>query len=188
MRIPVIIAIASSVFFAPIFSKVAHSDGYEGGYKDAPVYRHQNYSRSSDIRGVLTPQERRILKRIHRDASARLRYGKRYTGPVTRYVEKVGYSYRKPKRYVETVHYERHGRECRPAVSVTGEERGWESRALSDAWEKWNTKVIASYGYKWANPANARSIVPECGPTRKTKFFRTKVWICDLSARPCRGI
>lgn len=180
----VIFAIAALCFGA-LLGKMAKADGYEGGHKDGkPVYRHQ--TSSADLKKYLTADEKRILKRIHRDASAR-RNG-RATVARNRSSRTVAVFQEKPRsRYVEPIRYERDTRECRAPISVEGRPRGTYGRASESAYNAWENSARARHGYAYGNRSNARGAAPDCNPVRNT-FIGTKVWVCSFVARPCRDL
>lgn len=177
----VIFAIAALCFGA-LLGKMAKADGYEGGHKDGkPVYRHQ--TSSADLKKYLTADEKRILKRIHREASAR-RNGKIVR--KARRVERI-YAAEPRRRYIEPIRYERDTRECRAPISVEGRPRGTYGRASESAYNAWENSARARHGYAYGNRSNARGAAPDCNPVRNT-FIGTKVWVCSFVARPCRDL
>lgn len=177
--------VAVSIFIGIGLAKIARADGYVG-YKDDrpvrhPVFQHRNSS--GELKRYLTADEKRILKRIHREASARMN---RRTVRTARRVERI-YIAEPRRRYIEPIRYERDTRECRAAISVEGRPRGTYGRASESAYNAWENSARARHGYAFGNRSNARGAAPDCNPVRNT-FIGTKVWVCSFVARPCRDL
>jgi hypothetical protein len=190
--------IVGSLLVGVCLAKMARADGY-AGYKDErpthPVFQHRNSS--GNLRRYLTAEEKRILKRIHRDASARRAQGTRPNhiayqrfSPEKRLrstrVERV-YIAEPRRRHIEPIRYERDTRECRAPISVEGRPRGTYGRASESAYNAWENSARARHGYAFGNRSNARGDAPDCNPVRNT-FIGTKVWVCSFVARPCRDL
>lgn len=176
-----------------IFSSSAFADGSES-YKGAGYvtdYGGQNDSsrRRSDVRDYLTASERRILKRIHADASARRE------GRVVRKYRTAAYRDEPiPVRYVErrnapsSLYVKEGDRRCQAAVKATGAERGTMARALKSARERWRASVIDDFGYGYANLANAVDVrTPEPSIIRHNNLG-WPVYVAHIRARPCRDL
>jgi hypothetical protein len=178
--------IVGSLLVGVCLAKMARADGY-AGYKDErpthPVFQHRNSS--GNLKRYLTAEEKRILKRIHRDASARMNgrtvARNRFSRTVTVFQEKTR------SRYIEPIRYERDTRECRAPISVEGRPRGTYGRASESAYNAWENSARARHGYAFGNRSNARGDAPDCNPVRNT-FIGTKVWVCSFVARPCRDL
>jgi hypothetical protein len=169
-----------SIFIGIGLARIARADGYAGGYKDGrthPVFQHRNSS--GNLKRYLTADEKRILKRIHRDASARM------NGRVARKSRKVERIYvaEPRRRYIEPIRYERDRRECKAPIDVTGHERLGRARAANSARNAWRTTTSDRWGYRFANLENARGENLDCTKVRGNSF---PVFVCSLVASPCR--
>lgn len=172
-----VLTIASGLFFG----QIAKADGVEPGYKDIrPSYRHQNSA--AHLREYLTPEEKRLLKRIHAKASAR-REGR--VARRSRLVERIYVAQPRRPRYVETVRYERDTRECKAPIEVTGHERLGRARAAQSARNAWRTTTSDRHGYRFANLELARGEDLDCTKVRGNTFA---VYVCALRARPCKDL
>jgi hypothetical protein len=174
--------IVGSLLVGVCLAKMARADGY-AGYKDErpthPVFQHRNSS--GELKRYLTPEEKRILKRIHRDASARMN-GR--TVARNRFSRTVTVFQEKPRsRYIEPIRYERDTRECKAPIDVTGHERLGRERAANSARNAWRTTTSDRHGYRFANLDLARNADLDCTKVRGNTF---SVYVCALVARPCR--
>lgn len=175
-------------------AKMARADGYSG-YKDQrpshPIFQHRNSS--GELKRYLTAEERRILKRIHRAASARRAQGTRPNhiayqrfNPEKRLrstrVERI-YIAEPRRRYIEPIRYERDTRECKAPIDVTGHERLGRERAANSARNAWRTTTSDRHGYRFANLDRARNADLDCTKVRGNTF---SIYVCALVARPCR--
>jgi hypothetical protein len=186
-------------------STMAKADGYEGGggYKDGGyAYSHTPKRARLDpphrLRAYLSPEELRTLKRIK--AKAEMRMAGYRTEKVSKNYRKRNYeadayayaSDRRRIRYAESrytrsdVEVVRGGdRECRAPIAIVGEERGWRGRALGNAKDLWRSNAIGRHGYAYGDIEAARNVIPNCKIIRTNKWGKD-IWVCSLSARPCR--
>jgi hypothetical protein len=192
-------------------ASLAKADGIES-YKDEPTsYRYSNRptaqrSRPS-IHDYVTAEQKRILKRIHADASRRMAEGRpirrsRIAEPsYDRKPRRLAYAEpREPVRYAErrrgrhysdgepTSSLRRNDRECKPVIRVTGSERGLRWRAEENARKTWGRAAIDNWGYAYGSLDSAVGDNMSCTFIRTDPITRIPVYICRVSARPCRGI
>jgi hypothetical protein len=180
--------------------KPAKADGYgpgqAGSYKDEAEYSYShrpqrvNYGRRyvADCDPHLTKYEcRRFREKMAERANGRTarksriverRYERDYERPVRR------------KRYAETSYVRsdadyRGRRECKAPVMAEGDERGTRNRAEGSATNAWKRSVVNRWGVRYASLEKARGLDPDCNIIR-TNRLGVKIWICSVSARPCR--
>lgn len=174
-------AAISALCFGGFLAKIAKADGYPSYKDEKPVYRHQ--TSSSDLKRYLTPEEKRTLKRIHRDASARM------NGRTVRKSQAVAriYAIEPRRRYIEPVRYERGGRRCLAPIAVEGRPRGTYGRAVQSAYNAWENSARSRHGYAFGDRRDAQGGAPKCKKVRDT-WAGTPVRVCSFVARPCREL
>jgi hypothetical protein len=182
-------------------AKYAKADGYEPGqagysYKDGPTaysYSHRPYSSPKKRyvakcdRHMSAYECRRFREVMAKRANARSQnMGKSHIKPNSRYASD-GYSRR---RYAETGYVRsdadyRGRRECKAPVMAEGDERGTRGRAEGSAVNAWKRSVVNRWGARYSSVDKARGFDPDCNIIR-TNRFGVKIWLCSVSARPCR--
>jgi len=201
-------AIVAVLWFVSVNSPPAHADGYEGGAKDTipgysdpyratrrQIYQYRadpiSYGPGAELRRHLSPDDRAELKRIHRRTLKRMERDRRVFSRSLRRNGRTDFRsgpILPPARYAQRSRYDvRDTKECRGSVDVTGHERLGRGRAERSAYNAWSAAVRdrPGLGGRYSDIDNARGVNLSCYKARGNLL---KVYVCSLSARPCRGI